>query len=52
MRFVIGGILTRAFAMDCRLKMQPELPEEQDPIDENLAKWNKEIKPLPQVPVR
>jgi Protein of unknown function (DUF3987) len=46
-RFVIGGLLARAFAMDCKLKMQPELPEGQDPINEELtAKWNKEIKAL------
>lgn len=46
-RFVIGGLLARAFAMDCKLKMQPELPEGHDPINEELtAKWNKEIKAL------
>jgi hypothetical protein len=46
-RFVIGGLLARAFAMDCKLKMQPELPEGQDPINKELtAKWNKEVKAL------
>jgi Protein of unknown function (DUF3987) len=46
-RFVVGGLLARVFAMDCKLKMQPELPEGHDPINKNLtAKWNKEIKAL------
>jgi hypothetical protein len=46
-RLVVGGFLARTFSIDCRLKMQYELPDEQEPINAQLtAQWNTAFKEL------